>query len=78
MLANHELRIKSLEAQLEKARPKKRRRVRTSPNSKFVNIQAIQEAQKEANEPKNQQGDSEEANLSDSTIDCIEVEGLIN
>ena len=78
ILANHELRIKSLEAQLEKARPKKRRRVRISPNSKFVNIQAIQEAQKEANEPKNQQGDSEEANLSDSTIDCIEVEGLIN
>ena len=38
VLANHELRIKSLEAQLEKARPKKRRRVRTSPNSKFVNI----------------------------------------
>ena len=52
--------------------------MRTSPNSKFVNIQAIQQAQKEANESKNQKGGSEEANLSDSTIDCIEVEGLIN
>jgi hypothetical protein len=48
ILADHELRIQSLEAQLEASRPKKRRKVRTSPNSKFADIIAIQRAQKEA------------------------------
>ena len=78
VLASRKLRIQSLEAQLEKARPKKTRRVRTSPNSKFENIQAIQQAQKEANKSKTQEIDLEEANLSYSTIDCIKVEELIN
>ena len=38
VLADHKLRIQSLEVQLEKARPKKRRKVRTSLNSKFADI----------------------------------------
>jgi hypothetical protein len=40
-LANHSFRIQSLEVQLEKARPRKRRKVRTSPNSKFADISDI-------------------------------------
>ena len=47
VLANHELKIQSLEVQLEKARPKKRKKVKISPNSKFADIQAIQRTQNE-------------------------------
>jgi hypothetical protein len=49
-LADYELKIQSLEVQLEKARPKKRRKVRTSPNSKFADTEAIQQAQREVRE----------------------------
>src|SRR5437660_703367 len=37
VLVDYEPRIQSLEVQLEKARPKKQRMVKTSPNSKFTN-----------------------------------------
>jgi hypothetical protein len=73
-LASQELRIQSLEVQLEKARPKKRRKVRTSPNSKFADIRAIQQTQREVNEAKIKEKALEIANLSDSTLDCIEIE----
>ena len=49
LLATAERRVDQLERQLEAVRPKKRKKVRTSPNSKFVNIEAIQQAQNEAN-----------------------------
>ena len=49
LLAATEQRVNQLEKQLEAAQPKKRKRVRTSPNSKFVNIEAIRKAQNEAN-----------------------------
>jgi hypothetical protein len=42
VLAGQQLKIQSLETQLEAFRPKKRRKVRASPNSKFANIKAIQ------------------------------------
>jgi hypothetical protein len=73
-LANHSFRIQSLEVQLEKARPRKRRKVRTSPNSKFTDIAKIQQAQLAAGEARPDIEDNEEANLSDSTIDCILIE----
>lgn len=41
VLADRELKIQALEAQLEKARSKKRRKVKTSLNSKFANIGTI-------------------------------------
>jgi hypothetical protein len=41
ILADYSYRIKSLELQLEKARPRKRMKVRTSPNSKFADISDI-------------------------------------
>jgi hypothetical protein len=59
---------------LEKARPRKRRKVRTSPNSKFTDIAKIQQAQLAAGEARPDIEDDEEANLSDSTIDCILIE----
>jgi hypothetical protein len=44
VLADNAHRIQSLEVQLEKARPRKRIKVRTSPNSKFVDIAKIRKA----------------------------------
>ena len=74
ILASHELRIQSLEVQLEKARPKKRMKVRTSPNSKFADIRAIQRTQREANGAEIEEQALDIASLSDSTFDCIGVE----
>jgi 4-hydroxybenzoate polyprenyltransferase len=74
IIASHELRIQSLEVQLEKARPKKRRKVRTSPNSKFADIRAIQQTQREVNREDIEEEALDIASLSDSTLDCIEVE----
>jgi hypothetical protein len=73
VLASQELKIQSLEAQLEKARPKKRRKVRTSPNSKFADIEAIRRAQREANGEETEEEASDIASLSDSIADCILV-----
>jgi hypothetical protein len=41
VIAEQELRIKQLEARLEQLGPRKRRKVRTSPNSKFTEIDTI-------------------------------------
>lgn len=73
-LADHSFRIQSLEVQLEKARPRKRMKVRTSPNSKFADIASIQRTQLAAGEARPDQEGEEEANLSDSTQDCIIIE----
>ena len=59
---------------MEKARPKKRRKVKTSLNSKFVNIDNIRKAQIEAEEARTVEENREEANESDSTLDCIKIE----
>ena len=74
ILADHELRIRSLQVQLEKAKPKKRKKVKTSPNSKFAGIEAIYKAQIAAKEARTEEEEGEIANLSDSTLDCIEIE----
>ena len=74
VLTDHQLRIQSLETRLEAARPKKRRKVKTSPNSKFANIEDIQKAQREAREVDIENEASDIASLSDSTLDCIEIE----
>lgn len=73
-LVDHSYRIQSLEVQLEKARPRKRMKVRTSPNSKFADITKIQRAQLAAGEAGTTEEDEEEAILSDSTMDCILIE----
>ncbi len=68
------LRIKELEERLEHLRPKKKRKVQTSPNSKFATIRAIKEAQIAAGERQIVSEESELEGDSDSTISCIEVD----
>jgi hypothetical protein len=74
VLADNGHRIQSLEVQLEKARPRKRMKVKTSPNSKFADIAKIRRAQLAAGEGRPENEDEEEANGSDSTLDCILIE----
>ena len=74
VLADYKLRIYSLEVQLEKARPRKRKKVKTSLNSKFVDIKAIYKAQIAAREARIKEEEEEIASLSDSTLDYIEIE----
>jgi 4-hydroxybenzoate polyprenyltransferase len=73
-LADNGHRIQSLEVQLEKARPRKRMKVRTSPNSKFADIAKIRRTQLAAGEAIPEDEDEEEANKSDSALDCIVIE----
>ena len=49
-------------------------RVRTSPNSKFVNITDIYRAQIAAEAASILVKDKKESNKSDSTLDCILIE----
>ena len=49
-------------------------KVRTSPNSKFVDIEQIRRTQLAAGEASTRDKDEEEPNKSDSTLDCIEIE----
>ena len=74
VLADHSYRIQSLEVQLEKARPRKQMKVRTSPNSKFADIAKIKDTQLAAEGPINEDEDKDEANASDTNLDCILVE----
>ena len=74
VLADHDHRMQSLEVQLEKARPRKRMKVRTSPNSKFADIPKIRRTQLAAGEARPEDKDEEESNKSDSTLDCVLIE----
>jgi hypothetical protein len=74
IITEQELRIKQLEARLEQLAPRKRRKVRTSPNSKFAKIRAIKQAQIEAGDRQAEAEDSDSSKKSDSTIDCIIVQ----
>jgi hypothetical protein len=60
-----------LEVQLKKARPRKRMKVKTSPNSKFTDIAKIRRTQLTAREAIPENEDEEEANKSDSTLHYI-------
>jgi hypothetical protein len=60
-----------LEVQLEVAKPKKRRKVKMSPNSKFASIEAIQAIQEAL---RIEQEEAEESDISTSEADCIEVQ----
>jgi hypothetical protein len=56
---------------LEKARARKQIMVRTSPNSKFVDISKIRRTQLDTREARPEDKDKEEANESKYTVDCI-------
>ncbi|TVY14366.1 hypothetical protein LARI1_G009224 [Lachnellula arida] len=66
--------VKDLEARLEQLEPRKRRCVRTSPNSKFADIKAIKEAQIKAGDREIKEEDSKVVIESDGIGDYIEVE----
>ena len=72
-LGKANMKIKELEERLEHLRPKKKRKVQTSPNSKFAIIRAIKEAQITARERQIESEESESGGESDSTISYIEV-----
>ena len=59
VIAQHERRIQQLEARVQQLEPRKRRKVRTSPNSKFVRIEAIKKAQIEAGDRQIEEEDSD-------------------
>jgi len=73
-ITSHQLRIQQLEARVEQLAPRKRRKVQTSPNSRFATIRAIQEAQIQAGDRQVILNESELSEDSISIGDCIEVE----
>ena len=75
-LGKANMKIKKLEERLEQLRPRKRRKVQTSPNAKFVTTRAIFEAQIAAGNRQIVPEESEEEGDSDFTISCIEVNAI--
>jgi hypothetical protein len=74
LLAEVRLRIQALETQLEIARPKKRKKVETSPNSKFADIERIFQAQQAAVGVEIEDEGSETSEISVVEADCIVVQ----
>ena len=73
VITQHELRIKQLEARVLQLEPRKRRKVITSPNSKFVDIEAIYKAQVEAGDRQNVPLDSDSVVSVASTLSHITI-----
>ena len=73
LLTDARLRIQALEAQLEAAKPKKRRKVQISPNSKFADIEAIQAARNTIAGIEANPEDSDSSDISTIISDCIEL-----
>ncbi len=75
-LGKANVKIRELEERLEQLKLKKRRKVQTSPNSKFVTTRAIREAQIVARDRQIIPVESELEGDSDFTVSCIEVEAI--
>jgi 4-hydroxybenzoate polyprenyltransferase len=73
VIAQHELRIKQLEVRVLQLESRKRRKVVTSPNSKFVDIEAIYKAQIEAGDRQNVPLDSDSVVSIASTLSHITI-----
>ena len=73
-LGKANIKIRELEERLEHLRPKKKRKVQTSLNSKFATTRAIREAQIAAGERQIEAIEPELEGDSDSTESCIEVD----
>lgn len=73
VIAQHERRIQQLEARVQQLEPRKRRRVRTSPNSKFAGIEAIKKAQIEAGDRQIEGDDSDGTIQLSSTLSHITI-----
>ena len=65
--------MQALEQQVEAVRPRKKKRVQISPNSKFANVEAIYKAQIEAGEKTDGTAESSESELPSEPGDCIVV-----
>ena len=73
VIAQQELRIKQLESRIVQLEPRKRRKVQTSPNSKFASIEAIIRAQRAAGDWQNVSLDSEDTATIASTLSHITI-----
>ena len=76
-LATSQQKIKSLEAQVEAGKARKRRKVKTSPNSRFADIKAIHKAQVEAGEAEESSDESSESDISSEAGSCIVVGSVV-
>lgn len=72
-MATSQYKVQALEAQIEAAKARKRKKVKTSPNSKFANIEAIYRAQVEAGEVENRLDESSESDIPSEAGSCIVV-----
>ena len=73
LLATQKVRIEALEQELEDKRPKKRKKVEISPNSKFADIAAIRRTQLAVQGVEIESSESEASGDSDSSVSCIFV-----
>jgi hypothetical protein len=74
IIAQHEHQIKQLKARGIELEPRKRRKVRTSPNSKFTSVKAIKKAQIEARNLKIEHKNSDDTINLATTLSYIEIE----
>jgi len=65
--------IKSLEAELERVRRTKRKKVKVDPNTQFTNIKTIRASQRAVGRNPVEDSDSEEDEDSSDMEDCIQV-----
>jgi len=73
VITQHKRRIQQLEARVQQLEPRKRRKVRTSPNSKFVGIEAIKKAQIKAGDRQIEDEDSDGTIQLSSTLSHITI-----
>lgn len=66
-------RIESLEAELDRIRRSKRRKVEVDPNTMFANIDTIRDAQRSVGRAPVEDWDSPEGEESSDIEDCIQV-----
>jgi len=73
IIAEQERKIRALEARVVQLEPRKRRKVRTSPNSKFADIEKIYKVQMEAGDRQNVPLDSDDFLSIASTLSHISI-----
>ena len=74
LIMDAELRIQALETKLDLSKPRKRKRVELSPNSKFATIEDIQKTEETINEALIGESDSDTSSISTAALDCIIVQ----
>jgi 4-hydroxybenzoate polyprenyltransferase len=72
-LATSQYKVQALEARIEAAKARKRKKVKTSPNSKFANIEAIYRAQVEAGEAEKRPDEYSDSDIPSEAGSCIVV-----